>query len=306
MRTLLSLSLGLVLCTAPVLAQGAGQSTPGAAGQALKQALGKNITSGAGSIQQSFFDNLKGNLGTNLGTKQGDKAFDKFQRQNLSTNDVEKLINGGASKSEVKKWFGTSRPQTDKVRKSLDDAVEQKNKDGFFGILIIVMVGDFGMDPTADFCKQAGGTKETISKEQLEKLLKSNVSTKSVGEIFGLDSKEDCKFMQEILNAMKSGPFVQHPMMKSMGMGTAGKYDKADFPKLEKGMPGANLDKDATPGGFVCDFDLPPCPFFSGSFKDMLKKCGAGKDDKSSDEETPKPEKKGKQAKKKEREEKGK
>lgn len=303
----LSVALALVLGAAPVLAQGAGQSAPGAAGKALKAALTKNITSGAGSIQQSFFDNLKGNLGKNLGSKAGDKAFDEFQRQNLTKNDVQKLMNGNTTTSEAKKWFGTSRKQVGKVEKSIDEAVEQKDKDCFFGILIVVMVGDFGMDPTADFCKQAAGAKETISKEEFDKLANSNVSTKSVGAIFGFGSKDDCKFMQEILNAMLSSCFVQHPMMKSMGMDKEGEYSKEDFPPLEKGMPGADMDKDAIPGGMPCDLELPPCPFMPGKFEDMLKKCGEGEDGKEGkpkpgDEEQPKPPKKPKGKKKKDQE----
>ena len=282
MRTILSLSLALLLLAVPTFAQGAGQGSSGAVGKALKDTLKKGLTSSAGNIQQSFFDNLKNNLDKNAGTQQGQKLYSKLQRQNLSSKDVQKLMNGGTTTSEVKKWFGASRKQLPKVEKSIDQAVDQKNKDGFFGILIIVMVGDFGLDPSAEFCQQAGGARETISKEEFEKLVKSNVSTNSISDVFGFESKDDCKFMQEILNAMQSSCFCQHPMLESMGMGQPGKFDPSKFPPLEKGMPGADMPEDAMPGGMPCDSELPPCGFMGESFKEMLKKCGEGE---------PKPEK---------------
>ena len=110
MRTLLTLSLGLVLAAAPAFAQGAGGSSTGAIGKALKDALNKNMTAGPGAIQESFFDNLKGGLCDKLGDKQGDKLYSKFQRQNLSKGDVSKLMeyavtDRGASLAESSEDF---------------------------------------------------------------------------------------------------------------------------------------------------------------------------------------------------------
>ena len=273
MRTIFSISLALLLVSAPAFAQGAGGSAPGAAGQALKNSLGKNTTAGPGAIQKDFLSNLKGGLSDKLGKKAGGKLFDNLQNESLSSNDVQKLMNGNTTKSQMKNWFGANNRQIDKVEKSVDGAVDQKNRSGFFGILIIVMVGDFGVDPSADFASQCAGAKNELDADMFKKLCAGNVSTSTIKDAFGLDSKSDCKFMQQILNSMQSSPFAQHPMMQSMGMGSGGKYDKKKFPSLDEGMPGFDMEKEGLAGGLECDFELPPCPFLSGSFEDLLKKC---------------------------------
>ena len=53
--------------------------------------------------------------------------------------------------------------------------------------------------------------------EAFGKMLKGNVSSKTIGEGFGFGDKADCKFMQEILNQMMQSMFFQHPMAESMG-----------------------------------------------------------------------------------------
>ncbi|MHC4938748.1 MAG: hypothetical protein ACYTHK_07255 [Planctomycetota bacterium] len=269
MRTTL---LALLLFSIPALAQGAGGSSQGAVGQALKSALKQNTTAGPGAIQQSFFDSLQKSLNDKFGKKTASKLMNNMQGKSLSKNDVQKFMNGLATKSQVKDWFGASRKQMGKLEQSVDDAVAEKNRNGFFGIMIIVMVVDFGMDPSADFCSQACGAKEELDEEAFKKLCSGNVSTNNIKDAFGFGSKDDCKFMQEILNAMQSSPFAQHPMMQSMGMGKGGKFDPSKFPSLGEGMPGFGMEGFEA-GGMACDFELPPCPFLDGSFEDMMKKC---------------------------------
>ena len=77
MRTLFSLALAAL--HRPGIAQGAGLSSSGSVGKALKQALKQGLTSRAGNVQKSFSDNLKNNLNKNAGTTQGTKLCDKFQ-----------------------------------------------------------------------------------------------------------------------------------------------------------------------------------------------------------------------------------
>ncbi|MEM8884008.1 MAG: hypothetical protein AAGD14_08070 [Planctomycetota bacterium] len=272
MRTISLFSLVLAFWAGPALAQGALGRPVGKAGQALRDALTRNLNAGPGAIQKDFFGNLEEQLVKQLGSKKGAKYFANLQKQTISTNDVQKLMNGQATRSQMADWFSASRPSLSKLEQAVDDTVAQKNRDGFFGILIIVMVQDFGMDPTADFCAQVGGAKEELDEKMLKKLVTGNVSTSTIEKAFGLESKQDCKFMQEILNAVQSSPFVQHPMMTSLGMG-GGKFVKSAFPTLEPGMPGAGMDEEKGAGGMPCDFDLPPCPFMPESFSETMKSC---------------------------------
>ena len=307
-RTILTLSLGLFLVAAPVYAQGAGGgSSKGMVGNALKQAMNTNGTSGPGGIQKSFMNNLQGNLQNKLGKKRGGKAYSNLQNSALSSTDATKLLNGQATKSQLKKWFGTSRGQVDEVKKSVDGAVSQKNKDGFFGMLNSIMTKDYGVDASGDFASQACGAKMTITPEQLKKLTGGNSSVKVITSIFGFGSKDDSKFMQKILNSLQSSGMGSHPMMSSLGMGGGKKggkrdYDKDDFPKLTEGMSGFGMDEQTggLAGGLPCDFEMPPCPFFDGSFKDLLEKCGK-KDDGSTEPDDDKKGKKGKKGKKKDK-----
>ena len=286
MKTTLSLLLFLALLASDALAQGgAGGSTQGAVGKALRDALKNQTVSGPGAIQDSFMKQLSGGLSDKLGQKTGGKMMNTLQNQSLSSTDVQKLMNGGATKSQLQDWFGASRKQLPKVEGAVDGAVDAKNRSGFFGILIIVMVGDFGVDPTSDFASQCGGAKDEMSPEDFAKLRAGNVSTSTIGDAFGLESKQDCEFMQEILNAMKNCPFVQHPMLSSMGMGQKGKFDPSKFPALSEGNPGFGMDPTQGAGGMPCDFELPPCPFMAGSFDDHMKSCK-----KKAAEGSPKPE----------------
>ncbi len=307
-RTIYSLSLAILLVGSPVFAQGAGGSSKGKGGQALKDLLSKQGTSGPGNIQQSFMQNLQKNLKQQAGPKTGGKLFNNLQNSALSSKDATKLINGNVTKSQMKNWFGASRKYTDDIEKSIDGAVEQKNKDGFFGMLNATMTKDYGVDPSGDFAAQACGAKGGIDMASLKKLTSGNTSVKSISSIFGFKSKGDSKFMQKILNSLLGSGMGKHPMMKSLGMaggGQSGKkggksgFDMSKFPKLSKGMPGFGMDEKTggLAGGLPCDFELPPCPFFEGSFKDLLKKCGK-KGDGSAEPDDTKPAKKDKKDKK--------
>jgi hypothetical protein len=289
--------LGLALTSSPAVAQGgAGGSSQGKIAASLQASLAKKTTAGPGAVQSSFFGGLSGQLTSGFGKKTSAKMMTSLRSQSLVSKDVTKLMNGGATKSQLKKWFGASRSQVGKVDKALDGAVDEKNRNGFFGMLMSIMSKDFGIDPTSDFASQCGSAKEEIDKDMFKKLCSGDVSTKTIEEAFGLKAKDDCKFMQEILNSLKSSPMTQHPMMSSLGMGkSGGSLDKSKFPKLTKGMAGFCGSKEGDAGGFACDFKLPPCPFFEGSFSDLLKGCKTGKDEEGDDEDpddkTPKPDK---------------
>ena len=270
--------------------------------------LSKQGTSGPGNIQQSFMSNLKKNLQQQAGPKAGGKLYNNLQNSALSSKDATNLINGNVTNSQMKKWFGASRKYTDDIEKSIDGAVEQKNKDGFFGMLNLTMTKDYGVDPSGDFASQACGAKDGIDADSLKKLAGGNTSVKTISSIFGFKSKGDSKFMQQILNSLLGSGMGKHPMMKSLGMGGSKKgskssgFDMSKFPKLSEGMPGFGMDEKTggLAGGLPCDFELPPCPFFEGSFKDLLKKCGkkgdgsTEPDDESDDKKPAKKDKKDK------------
>lgn len=274
-----SLVLGLVLAASPAFAQGgaggAGSST-GAIGQALKKSLANQTMAGPGAIQGSFFKGLQSKLTKNLGAKTGTKMMSNLKSQSLSASTVTQMMNGTVTKSQMKKWFGANRSQVSQVSQSISGAVSQKNRNGYFGMLMKVMTKDFGVDPTSDFAAHAASAKQVITKSMFGKLRTGTVSTKTVQKAFSFKSKHDAKFMQKILNGLKSSPYPQHPMMKSLGMGQSGKYNAAKFPKLNKSNPGAGMKPSQGAGGFACNFKLPPCPFFSGSFSKLMAKVKAG------------------------------
>jgi hypothetical protein len=141
----------------------------------------------------------------------------------------------------------------------------------FFGIMIFIMVVDFDLDPTSEFCSQACGARDEVSDENFEKLLKGNVSVKVIMIVFGFESKDDGKFMQEIMNGMQQSPFGSHPMAQSMGMGGSGGFDPSKFPTMGEGMPGFGGEfQGGMAGGMPFDQKMPPCPYYGANLEELL------------------------------------
>jgi len=242
--------------------------------EALKDALARRATAGPGAIQQEFLDVLRASLEKRAGKERAKKMLDRLKTRSISALDVRKLMNGGATTSQVQEWFGAGGRSLPKVEAAVADAVDAKERSGYFGILLHIMVRDFGIDPTADFCAQVIGAKDELSRDEFRKLCRGNVSTGTVKKAFGLTARDDCKFMQDILLALQNSPLVRHPMLESLGLGRDGTYDRKEFPPLQDGMRGHGMEGDAA-GGLACDLSLPPCPHLPGTFAGVLKACRA-------------------------------
>ncbi|MHC4960295.1 MAG: hypothetical protein ACYTGN_18240 [Planctomycetota bacterium] len=230
----------------------------------------RSSVAGPGFIQDEFLTGFKDGLSDALGDKRCGEMLASLAGQDLEGKDVVGVMNGTLTKSQLKDFFGAKRSEIDKLDKSLDESVKDKDQRFFFGIMFATMVGDFDVDPTGEFCKQALGAKDAMTDENWDKLLKGNVSKNTLKDCFGFSDKEDLSFMQEIVNGMKSSGMFNHPMCESMGLGDASKMRRKDFPRFRKGNAGHGGNKDGKAGGLNCDLDLPPCPFM-GSNMDELR-----------------------------------
>jgi len=274
--------LALALCVLGGLAWAQAQPTiaeqlRGSTGsQTIAQQLRQAGTAGPGYMQQDFLNGLGGGLKDQFGDVRGTEMFKTLQGQKLGSDELLKLMNGQTTTSDLGTLFGATRGELDGVREAVDGAVDGKNQKMFFGILIVVIVIDCGKT-NEDFLKQACEGMEGMDPESFQKLMRGDVSTSTIQEGFGFGSKAMCKEMQECLNAMRKSPFVNHPMAQSMGMGTPGQFNPADFPALGEGMPGFGGDfAGGMAGGMPFDMKMPPLPF-AGENMGMCCCCGGEK-----------------------------
>jgi hypothetical protein len=272
MRIAFSFLLCALLTGGVAFAQGAGGVTNK---KTIAQQITDAATAGPGYMQQDFLTGLKGNLKDQLGEKRADEMWKEFQGQELTEKDILELMNGDATKSDLKDFFGASSGELEKLQKALEEAVDDKNQGMFFGIVIFIMIVDFDVDPSSDFFSQVCKSKDEMSKDDFEKLMAGNVSTKTCGSAFGFENKDDQKFMQQILNGANQSPCMNHPMGESMGIGDPGKMDKDQFPMMAEGGPGSGTEfQDGMSGGFPFDQDMPACPFMGGNMDGIFIMIG--------------------------------
>ena len=265
------------------LAQGAGA---GAGKETIAKTLIEEATAGPGYIQEDFVNSVGTGLTEQFGEKRADQMLESLGNRDLSEKDVLRLMNGTTTKSGLQDMFGASRSELSRLEKVLDGAVDDKNRKMFVGVMVVVMVVEFDVDPGSDFCKQACGARDEMDSDSFQKMLKGNVSSSTIQDAFGMSDKGDCKFMQEILNQMMQSMFFQHPMAQSMGMNRGkplSKEDMSQFGELSEGMagfPGADSPfAEGTAGGMPFDMEMPPCPFAAGNFKSMFGETeGEGED----------------------------
>lgn len=264
----------LLLAGGVVLAQGAGA---GSSKKTIAEELRASATAGPGYIQGEFVSDLSNGLEQRFGEERSKQMLDRLGQSGLDSQGVCGLMNGQTTTSGLQDLFGARRSELPGLEDALGEAVDGKNRKMFFGIMIFVMVVDFDVDADAEFCRQAFGAQGEMSKESFDKLTRGNVSTNTIGEAFGFQDKSDCKFMQEILNAMMSSVFMQHPMGASMGMGGGQpltEQQRGQFPQLGEGMPGFPAPgsgfENGTAGGLPFDMEMPPCPFAGGNLKDFF------------------------------------
>jgi len=257
-------SLAIILSTAFLAASASAQGAGGGGKQTIAEQIKKESMAGAGYVQKDFLGGLGSKLTDAFGKTKGEKYLETLsENPDVSPEDLLDLMNGEVTESEIQKMFGAPKSDSDRLEKCVKDEVKEKNKCVFFGIVVVIAVCDFGVDPTADFAKQICGSREEITDEEMQKLQLKNFSKKTIEECFGFKGEEDQDFMQQILNALGSSPFLSHPLAKSLGMAGKKAFSRDDFPKLGEGMPGFGGEFESGEAG-GCPFpkDLPPCPFF--------------------------------------------
>ena len=235
-------------------------------------------TAGAGHIQKEFLGALSSEFWDEFGKSRAEEIFDRLQRRGMTANDVQRLMNGLLTKSELRKRFGAKRNEVERMERIIDGAVTDKDRKLFFGILIATMIEKHEEDPSGEFCKQVAATCSAIDEKQARELLKGAVSKNMIKEIFKFRHKADLKLMQRILNSTWDSAYVGYPMAQSLARrggrrkGGRSRYDASAFPKLERGMPGFGGEfARGTAGGFPFDSALPACPYFGEDLEELFK-----------------------------------
>ncbi len=261
MRCGLAALSAAMLLAGSAWAQGVGG---GADKETLAQKMHKEALAGGGFVKDDFMSDLGDGLKEVFGEKKGGKFAGNLGGKKLGDKELADLMNGDLTKKETETLFDCSRDETEGVDKAVDKAVDKKNRKMFFGIVIIILVVDMDVDPSSEFCKQVAGSRDEVSPENFEKLLKGNVSKDLIKTAFKFTDKKDVGFMQDALNQTRSSPFANHPLAKSMGMGDPSKLDRSKMPPMEEGMPGFGAE-----GGP----DMPPCPFMGENMGDYFDCC---------------------------------
>jgi len=257
---------GLAALTAALLFSGAAWAQGAGGGQdksKLGEQLRKEAMAGGGYVKDAFLGDLDEALRDLFGDTKGGQLSGNLAGQKLSEKELTDLVNGDLTKSKIEDLFGCTRGETDKVEEAIDEAVDQKNRKMFFGILILILVVDMDLDPSGEFCQQVAGSRDQAPDDAFEKLLKGNVSKELIVVIFKFEAKADLSFMQDVLNQARGSPFCHHPLAKSMGMGDPAKWDPSQMPELEEGMPGF---------GGECP-EMPPCPFLGENMGEIFESC---------------------------------
>jgi hypothetical protein len=233
----------------------------GTANQQIRDGLCLKGSAGAGYVQQGFLDTLKESLGERVGEKRAAELMGNLKQENLTPQEVLYLMNGKMTESQLAGICQARKSEADQLEEAVEEAVDEKDRKCFFGILVVVVVCDRKCED-GDFLKHMLKGMEQMDQAGVKRLMRGDVSTGTIGETFGFDDKAMCKAMQDALNQLRSSPFVNHPMCESMGLGEKGKFNPEDFPKPAEGMPGCGGEfKDGEAGGLPFDMKLPPMPF---------------------------------------------
>jgi len=259
--------LWLALVPSLALAQGGGASSK----PTIAQQMRTTGVASPGYMQGELLKDLKANLEKEFGTDRSGEMMSTLAGQNLDASDVTDLFNGKATRSGMQDMFGAKRNELSGVERALKETVGEKNRKMLFGVIVIVMVADFDLPPDSEFCKQVCASRDEMSEEDLEKILKGNRSKGTMGSCFGLSSKDDQDLMQDVMKRVDELPFKDHPMAESLGMGSPKSFDASKCPKLAKGMPGFGENTDGKAGGLPVDAKLPPCPFAGENLKDLFE-----------------------------------
>ncbi len=283
MRKLWAIALSAIVLTGMAGAQGindglknpdSNAKNPGGKMSDTIKDFKKTGTSGPGFVQEDFVNNLGGNINETFGEKKGELIFDNFKKSDTSSEEMVDLMNGKMSKKDIKKKFGVGQKSAKKIEEDIEEAVDDKNKKMFFGIIIVILVGEHGIDPKGDFAQQVASSRDEISEEDFKKLLENQVTSKKfMDECFGFGHKEDQKLMSDACKELFNSKMVMHPMAESMGFDSK-KFNSDDFMQLGKGMPGFGGDfEGGMAGGMPFPTDLPPMPFMGENMGDFFENC---------------------------------
>ena len=236
-----------------------GQGKPADSGQ---DELSKKVVASAGYIQEQFVKQLTASLGEQFDLVRAKKMLTHLVELDVEARDVAKIMNLRVSKKDIERFFGVSRRRSvDRAKEALKATVEEKDKRIFFGVMLYVMLTEFEIDPTSEFCQQACGALDSLESDDFKKL-RETASTRMIGKVFGFRHQRDRKDMQEILRKTRDSVFMTHPMGESIGLRSRKRFDRRKFPKLDPKMTGANnAYKDGKAGGLPFDITMPPCPF---------------------------------------------
>ena len=253
-------------------AGGGGVNKPTIGQQLVNQAM-----SGSGFAQEDFMGTINTGLEETFGTKTGGKMQENFQNNagGLEGKEMTQLMNGQMPTQKVQELFGASNSQKSQLEEIINGAVDDKDHKIFFGIIIVILVSEHGMDPEGDYCQQVAAARDEISEKAFEKLKDGNVSRKTCKEAFGFSNKEDQKVMQEALKSMGNSPFMSHPTAESLGMASKGaRFDPEKFGEFGEGMAGFGQYEDGMAGGAPMP-ELPPLPFLGPNMGEMFEGCKA-------------------------------
>ena len=268
----------LALCgflAAGAYAQGAGGG--GVSKPTIGQEIVNQAMSGSGFAQEDFMSTVNTGLEDGFGFITGGKMQENFQNNagSLEGKEMTQLMNGEMPSQKLQELFGASNSQKSKLEEIIKAAVDDKDHKIFFGIIIVILVSEHGIDPEGDFCQQVAGARDEISDKAFEKMKDGNVSRKTCKEAFGFPNKEDQKIMQEALRSMGDSPFVSHPTCESLGMAPKGaKFDPEKCGEFGEGMAGFGKYEDGMAGGAPMP-ELPPLPFLGPNVGDMFEGCKA-------------------------------
>ncbi len=265
-------------------AGGGGPSKPTLGQQIVNQAM-----SGSGFAQEDFMGTVNTGLKEKFGSTTGGKMQQNFQNNagSLEGKEMTQLMNGQMPSQKVQELFGASNSQKSRLKEVIEEAVDDKDHKVFFGIIIVILVSELGIDPEGDFCQQVAGARDEISDDTFEKLKDGNVSRKTCKEAFGFSNKEDQKIMQEALKGMSDSPFMSHPTCESLGMAPKGaKFDPEKCGEFGEGMAGFGQYEDGMAGGAPMP-ELPPLPFLGTNMGEIFEGCKAPGDEGETPEGAP-------------------
>lgn len=245
-----------------------GERTPADEREQFRQ----EATAGPGYLQSRFFARLEDGFDEEFTEPRTAQMFRVLRGRGLKAREIVRLMNGHATRSGLQRMFGMRRRELSRARRVIDATVDRKNRRLFFGVLAIVMIGEFDVDPTSPFLKQVLGARDELDDDEFRSLRVGTRSTRSMREYFDLRSREDQKFMLRVLDRVRDSFYMNHPLCESLGLGSARDYDAAEFPKLADGMPGSEATyAEGKAAGLPFDRDLPPLPFVGERVDELLE-----------------------------------